>query len=273
MKSDYSEQKNYFQNCSNIYNNISCTIDNNPYKNNENKMNNTENINLISENKETLKNIPPASENEKTKFTSKKRKNYEKKHPDKSLGRLSNKEKINGKKGTHTKDYVDNGKKVIIKDCFYNVVFFINQLLEDKNDIFNKIKLKHLLGKGNNNDLKQLLKKTLKDIFFNDKDYNFGNNDDNKENKNTIILINFLLNKYFAEYLYIYINDQDYIEIGNDDNCIYLPEFNTYKTLKHFTPEKQINLKNNILKMLEDISGIKLEKELIPKKKILSRIE
>ena len=85
-------------------------------------------------------------------------------------------------------------------------------------------------------------------------------NDDNKAIYNTKCL----LNKRLAEFIYIYIRDKQDIFI--DNNNISLPGFDTYKSLNDFSPKSKKLLKNNILKMLEKISGEELEKEKIEKK-------
>ena len=275
-----------------IYNDDSCAIDNNQQKDCEKQINNAKDFySKITKNKE-LFNQYLLLENDKiqTKYTSneqnfqnflnqKRRKKYEKKFPDKSFGRLTNERKINGKKGKHTKDFADDGKRKITKDCLLNVDFIIRSILEeDTNILLPEIILKHLLGKGNNKDLEQLFTKTLIDIYDILKLKNLGNNNNNKEDcsdikilleeKNddskAIYIAKCLLNKKFAEFLYIYIRDKQNILI--DNNYVSLQGFDTYKSLNDFSPQSKKLLKNNILKMLEKISGEKLEKEKNEKK-------
>jgi hypothetical protein len=272
----------------NMLNNDGFEIDNNQHKDSENKINNEKDVSSIKENKELVNQELLLENGKKTKYTSKetnflsrKRKNkYEKKFPDKSFGRLSKQSKINGKKGKHTKDFSDDGKRKITKDCLLNVDFIIRSILEeeDPNILLPEITLKHLLGKGNNKDLEQLLSKTLIDIYDILKMKNSENNNNNKkvysdikiflEEKNddnkAIYNTKCLLNKRLAEFIYIYIRDKQDIFI--DNNNISLPGFDTYKSLNDFSPKSKKLLKNNILKMLEKISGEELEKEKIEKK-------
>jgi hypothetical protein len=272
----------------NIFNNDGFEINNNQQKDCENKINNEKDVCSIKENKELVNQELLLENGKKTKYTSKetnflnrKRKNkYQKKFPDKSFGRLSKQSKINGKKGKHTKDFSDDGKRKITKDCLLNVDFIIRSILEeeDTNILLPEITLKHLLGKGNNQDLEQLLSKTLIDIYDILKMKNSENNNNNKkvysdikiflEEKNddnkAIYIAKCLLNKKFAEFIYIYIRDRQDIFI--DNNNVSLPGFDTYKSLNDFSPKSKKLLKNNILKMLEKISGEELEKEKIEKK-------
>ena len=254
-------------------------------------MNNAKDFYEIPNNEELFnQNILIDNDKTKTKYTSKqtnflnkkRKKIYEKKFPDKSFGRLSNERKINGKKGKHTKDFADDGKRKITKDCLLNVDFIIRSILEeeDANILLPEITLKHLFGKGNNKDLEQLFTKTLIDIYDILKMKNLGNNNNNKEvcsdikifleekndDSKAIYLAKRLLNIKFAEFLYIYIRDQQNILIDNSNVC--LQGFDTYKSLNDFSPKSKKLLKNNILKMLEKISGLELEKEKIEKKNI-----
>jgi hypothetical protein len=272
----------------NMLNNDGFEIDNNQHKDCENKINNEKDVSSTKENKELfnknllLENGNTNNTSKETNFLNRKRKNkYQKKFPDKSFGRLSKQSKINGKKGKHTKDFSDDGKRKITKDCLLNVDFIIRSILEeeDTNILLPEITLKHLLGKGNNQDLEQLLSKTLIDIYDILKMKNSENNNNNKkvysdikiflEEKNddnkAIYNTKCLLNKRLAEFIYIYIRDKQNIFIDNNNN-ISLPGFDTYKSLNDFSPKSKKLLKNNVLKMLEKISGEELEKEKIEKK-------
>lgn len=203
------------------------------------------------------------------KNTKKKKDKYKKKFPKKNYGRISNKEKLNGKQGKHTIKNVDNGKKRGIVDCTRNIGFVINSLSFENHRIklLNPTITPQMGEKKTDEDLKKLFNKLMIEIYFTSRPkINSNNNilkmkkniikilEEEKKKNETIKILTILFNKTLREYLLMYLNDYPFLNYFNGESMeqLFLAGFDTYKGgLNHLEPKIKNRIKCNLLKLLK----------------------
>ena len=85
----------------------------------------------------------------------------------KKNGRISKKEKEMGVTGNHTKDEYDNMKRKVITDCVTQIHTYINNSIKEEYKIkFYKPTITPQMKTKNDNDVKELSKKSIQDIYL-----------------------------------------------------------------------------------------------------------
>lgn len=225
----------------------------------KNKCYNIQNINP-SPNHVFKKRETTAYETRKTSYT------YKKKFPEKNYGRIPNKEKVNGKKGKHTKNNADNGKKNLIVKCVRN----IHNVFKYYSWSYYGIKLliptiiPQMGKKKTDRDLKILFNKSMKKIYYASRPKNKRNNNflemknnikkilRKEKNKEGIKLLAALFNAKLKEILIMYLKDDprlNYIN-GKVMNRLFLHKFVTFKGFDHLQPLIKNRFRDNLLKLL-----------------------
>lgn len=210
-----------------------------------------------------LNKIGGKSTNNKTQyiFLNQKRKRSEN---NKKNGRISKKDKAKGVTGNHTKDEYDNMKRKVITDCVTEIHTYINNSIKEEYKIkFYKPTITPQMKTKNDNDVKELSKKRILDIYLCSKpkrcipDYAKKIEKDIKdiikgENENkykTINKLNIIFLKELKEFLVMYLNDDIYLKL-NDGNSLRLKGFKTYKyKFKDINPSKKIKNKTKLLNL------------------------
>ena len=229
-------------------------------------------------NKETIKKKFPLIEKKiegkstncetKPKFLTKKIKNYVyiKKHPDKHFGRITKKEKDIHKNVKHTKNNLDDAKKHTIVDCAENLDFAIRYLSNKYHKIeLLKLNITPQTGK-NDEDLKKLFQKDIKDIYFSCRPRRHTESNSNllEEKVKKILnpekpqkskILELIFNKKFQEIMSMYLEDITYFENKeNKKEKIFFEGFITFKhSLKDYEERIKEKIKNNLMNLIETI--------------------
>ena len=192
--------------------------------------------------------------------------NQKRKRPEnnKKKGRIPKEEKEKGATGNHTKDEYDNMKRKIITDCVTQVHTYINNSIKEEYKIkFYKPTITPQMKTKNDNDVKELSKKSIQDIYLCSKpkrcisDYALKIEKDIKDIKNrekeniykTIKKLNIIFLKELKVFLVMYLNDDIYLKL-DDGNSLRLKGFNTFKCkFKDIDPSKRDKNKNKLLNL------------------------
>lgn len=207
--------------------------------------------------------IGDKSTNNKTQniFLNQKTKRFEN---NKKNGRISKKEKEMGVTGNHTKDEYDNMKRKVITDCVTQIHTYINNSIKEEYKIkFYKPTITPQMKTKNDNDVKELSKKSIQDIYLCSKpkrcipDYAKKIAKDIKDIKNrekeniykTIKKLNIIFLKELKVFLVMYLNDDIYLKL-NDGNSLRLKGFKTFKCkFKDIDPLKKGKNRNKLLNL------------------------
>ena len=184
----------------------------------------------------------------------------------KKKGRISKKEKEKGATGKHTKNEYDNMKRKVVTDCVTQLHTYIKNSIKE---VF-KIKLYKptitpQMKTKNDNDVKELSKKTIQDIYLCSKpkhcspDYvrniEKGINDIKKGEKDnkykTIKILDIIFLEELKVFLIMYLKDDIYFKL-KDGNSLRLKGFKTFKCkLNDLDPLKKNKIKKKLLDLFE----------------------
>lgn len=210
------------------------------------------------------------STNSKTQNNNNKNKNAKKYLPNKK-GRIKKEDKKIGIKGIHTKNNADNFKKKLFTHCSKNLHKIIKSYIKNNNysiKIAGPTPTPQMKKKKNEEDLKTLSKKKIKDIYLASKPKKSSSNyaekirkaiesilqkEEEKQNENDKIL-KIILNKTLREFLLMYVKDYTYLNHFEDleQNEIPLYEFITFESeFKDLEPKRKIKIKKKMLELLD----------------------
>ena len=265
-----------------IHNKLTECIDNNCFNiisNPNDRMDNVKPSQIIAKNQKPSKkktNLTSVNPNSKyysstnskvtTDYCNKKRERsqYQKKFPEKKLGRKTNEEKEREEKGKHTNNFPDLRIK-IYSDCLKNLHVAMNDLsLKNYGIILYSTTLSPLLNKNNKEFLKEFPEYTVKQIFLFSKQINVGENysENIRENIENILqkeeenkiekikLLQILFKKKFKEILLMYLNDYPFVNHfdGYSEAAFFLKNF---KTVKYSFPDVKVNHIENLKNLLK----------------------
>lgn len=198
-----------------------------------------------------------------------KKKEYPKKYPLGKFGRITKENKAKKIEGKHTDNNIDNFKKKVFTHCTKNINEIIKSLSKQyKIKLANPTITPQMGINKNENDLKILSKKTIKDIYLSSKPKRHSKNHavKMKNDLDTIIQkeeekpneedkkLKIIFNKSLREFLLMFVSDYKYL--NHFEDClkeeILLDEFITIKgEFKNIDPKRIEKIKGKLEDLLE----------------------